>query len=115
MNKNEEKVKLFSQGVKTGDYEPLNEYYRKNPPDLVIDDLGIFHEVEIPLPAFYKRKACSCGIIHIWEIPETFELYHFELSDLAKKMGHKPKILKQCKKCGEVLGLERYRGPNEEV
>ena len=38
----------------------MNEYYRKNPPEFVFDDLGIHHEPEVPLPAKYEKLPCFC-------------------------------------------------------
>lgn len=76
----------------------IGEYYEKNPPDIVLDDLGIYHECEVPLPAKYKRDPCKCGIVHKWESPETFFIE--ESSDLHGKR------IKRCCKCGDVLALK---------
>lgn len=104
---NSEKERLLEIALTTGNFEPLNEYYRKNPPELIFDDLGIFHQQEVPLPCKYKRTPCDCGIIHKWEKPETFELYNMHLLKRGEEMGQTPKVLKKCKECGEILLLER--------
>jgi len=32
------------------DFSEINEFYRKNPPNLILDDLGVKHINEIPPP-----------------------------------------------------------------
>lgn len=81
--------------------DEINDYYRRNPPKIIMDDLGIFHEIEVPLPAKYKRRPCSCGIIHKWENPKTFYLDEFIISPSVF-----PKKIKVCETCSEIIVLE---------
>jgi len=83
------------------EWEEINEYYRKNPPQIVLDDLGIYFPVHVPLPAKYVNCPCKCGIIHKWEEPHTFRVECIPLFE-----GIPPKPLKKCNKCDEVLTLE---------
>jgi len=77
-----------------------NEYYRRKPPEIVFDDLGVYHDYEVPLPGKYKREPCKCGIIHKWESPETFIIEDFELFvGIFKK-------IKRCKSCKDALHLK---------
>lgn len=85
------------------DFEKFNEYYRKNPPEMVIDDLGIDHDIEAPLPAKYIKKECICGIRHKWEEPNTFYLEAIEMG------AYVPKYVKICNTCGEMLLLKLYK------
>lgn len=78
----------------------INQFYRDHPPDVALDDLGIYHEREVPLPACYKRQSCKCGIIHKWEDPSTFELYEQKITECGMK-----KTLKRCKTCIDTLLL----------
>ena len=55
-------------------------------PDVVFDDLGIYHTIEAPLPASYTRVPCVCGIIHKWEDSSTFELYGIEMIENGYKI-----------------------------
>ena len=89
----------------TDPFEAFNEYYRNNPPEAILDDLGIYHEVEVPIPAKYERIPCGCGIIHKWENPQTFELYSLKL---VQDESYPPKVCKRCITCQETLWLKRY-------
>jgi hypothetical protein len=82
------------------EYREINEHYRKHPPQYVLDDLGLHHEIEVPLPAKYKKVPCSCGIVHKWENPETFVVESRFIEDLFVK------DVKMCKTCKELLVLE---------
>jgi hypothetical protein len=84
--------------------EKINEYYRQHPPAIILDDLGIHHEVEVPIPAKYIKRKCQCGIIHKWEYP-----YTFFLDELYLMKGLQPKIIKKCSICLEILILELYK------
>jgi hypothetical protein len=84
-----------------------------NAPEIVLDDLGIFHLFEVPLPALYQRKPCKCGIIHKWEEPSTFELCYIELIKDGDAMGYPRKKVKRCMTCKEVLLLELTEMENE--
>lgn len=79
-------------------HDYLNDFYKKFPPKIVLDDLGIHHEIEVPLPGKYKKVPCKCGIIHKWEDPETFLIY-----EEPRVNG---KLSKKCETCGDVLVLE---------
>lgn len=47
---------ILEKGNKMNDkFEDINDHYRRNPPFCILDDLGIYHEVEVPLPAKYIR------------------------------------------------------------
>ena len=87
-------------------FDNINEYYRNNPPLRIIDDLGIYHSIEVPLPAKYRRLPCSCGITHKWEEPSTFELY--DICVEYKMQPMQSKICKRCKACRTTLFLELY-------
>jgi hypothetical protein len=78
----------------------INAYHRMHPPQQVFDDLGVHHEIEVPLPAKYKKSPCKCGIIHKWENPETFIIESTSVGRLIFKG------LKKCKTCDEILVLE---------
>ena len=80
----------------------LNDYYKKNPPNAVFDDEGIFHFKEVPLPAKYKKCPCKCGIIHADDIPTW---YHSCLKMSADESVPQ-NVLKKCKSCHEILILE---------
>lgn len=84
------------------DYYERNAHYRRNPPQVVLDDLGMDNEIHVPLPAKYKRVPCACGKIHKWEDPSTFEIIEILfLPDFMKKV-------KRCMECKDVLGLELH-------
>lgn len=78
-------------------------------PEKILDDLGIHHEVEVPLAAYFKKMPCPCGTIHKWEQPETFELYSIEMILGGRSMGYPDKILKRCRICKETLLLEKIK------
>ncbi len=82
-----------------GTLADCNEYYRKNPPETVLDDLGIDHAIHVPLPTKYTKKPCTCGITHKWENPETF---------ILAKLSFGKKI-KTCITCGDTLLLNIYK------
>jgi hypothetical protein len=86
--------------MKEDPYEGINDFYRKNPPEFVIDDLGIYHDCEVPLPAKCRRCPCKCGIIHKWENPETFYVKDSLMYNTFIKK------VKFCKSCDEILMLE---------
>lgn len=88
------------------EWEKINEYYRKNPPQAIFDDLGIHHEVEVPLPAKYVKMPCSCGIIHKWEIPGTFYICTFIKCGYN---SHPNKAVKKCSTCHDILMLKLYK------
>lgn len=83
-------------------FEGINIYFRNNPPQSILDDLGIYHDCEVPLPAKYVRNPCRCGTVHKWENPQTFILSEFE--------SLPGKIIKRCITCKEVLLLELWKG-----
>lgn len=78
------------------DFSKINEYYRKNPPSIVLDDLGVRHVNEIPLPAEYELSPCTCGIIHPIE-PNSW--YHESMKLAEDRIG----VYRACKECGEIL------------
>ncbi len=84
------------------DFYEINAHYRRNPPEVVLDDLGMDHEIHIPLPAKYKKIPCKCGKIHKWEDPSTFEILEvLVMPDFLKKM-------KKCVNCKDTLCLQLY-------
>jgi len=87
------------------EFEKINRYYEENPPEVVLDDLGINHQVEVPLPAKYEKKACSCGIIHSWETAASFFLDEIFLHPALNIK----KVIKKCLKCREILTLKLYK------
>ena len=87
------------------DFSKLDEIYIENPPHKILDDIGIFVSVEVPLPAKYVRSTCLCGIIHKWEFPETFYIHEIELIPGLRPL----KKIKKCKTCEETLTLELYK------
>lgn len=77
-------------------FDSLNEYYRKNPPSIVLDDLGVRHIKEIPLPAKYELSACTCGITHQ---VESDSWYHESMKISEDRIG----VYRACKECREIL------------
>jgi hypothetical protein len=101
MNKNNEDYirELLAGAFLTKDWTELSKFYKANPPSRVIDDSGIKHQKEIPLPGDYDKIPCKCGKIHL-EDENTW--YHSTL-EMTKGVY---KVIKKCKKCHEVLMLE---------
>ena len=93
--------------MKLPEWKNFNDYYEENPPDLTIDDTGIRHFNEVPLPAKYKKHPCNCGIIHHIS-DETW--YHSTLK-IAAASGLPHKVVKKCKKCQQILLLELIKEP----
>lgn len=78
------------------DFETLNEFYRKNPPSIVLDDLGVRHVKEIPLPAEYELSPCTCGITHSID---SDSWYHESMKITEDRIG----VYRACKECREIL------------
>src|ERR1700684_356877 len=84
------------------EYYEINAHYRRNPPAVVLDDLGMDHQIHGPLPAKYKRAPCDCGKIHNWEDPSTFEIVEIAfMPDFIKKV-------KRCIDCKTFLVLKLH-------
>lgn len=84
------------------DWSEFNDYYRKNPPEFVLDDDYIRFQVEIAYPGNYKPISCTCGKIHLEE-DQTW--YHSWLALSADK-NSRIKVCKKCKECHEILKKE---------
>lgn len=93
-------------------FDELNDYYRKNPPAIVLDTIGIHHPVEVPLSTTYVKIPCECGIIHKWEEPETFSVELRTLTD-PEIPSYETKV-KICKKCKHILKLKLSDGVMEQ-
>lgn len=79
------------------------EYYRKNPPELVLDDEGVRHIQEIEDVAEYQNEPCECGIVHQVE-DDTW--YH-KAFNLTK--GGEAAVYRACKECREILTKKLVR------
>jgi hypothetical protein len=95
----EEKQLMLMIAISRNDFSELNAYYRKHPPEKIIDDNGIKHYEEVPLPANYDKNPCACGTIHL-EDENTW--YHSALEMTEKDY----KVVKKCKTCGEILMMK---------
>lgn len=82
-------------------FNEINQYYKENPPEYVIDDTGIRHQNEIPLPSKYEKEPCPCGIIH-YVSDETWYHSYLIITQDEKFI----KIVRKCKKCHEILMLK---------
>jgi hypothetical protein len=82
-------------------------YSEEDAPQFILDDLGLFHDREIPLPSVYIRDPCKCGIIHKWEQPDTFELYSLQMVENGDDMGFDRKKVKRCIMCKQILLLKK--------
>ena len=85
------------------DYKEINDYYRKNPPKIIIDEYGIRHQKEIEIVNLneYKPVVCQCGITH----PVGKDTWYHSILEWNGKTPHQ--VIKRCKKCHEILILER--------
>lgn len=81
--------------------DPVYHANEPGSPMVILDDLGMEHEREIPPPGVYRRKRCKCGILHTWKFEgdQSFELGKVQISDREIP-------LKKCKTCKETLVLE---------
>ena len=93
------------------DWSSFNEYYRKNPPTITLDDSGIRHQVEILNPAIYEKAPCLCGIIHDVIDGTWYHSYmkFFEDANAPNCI----KIVKRCKNCHEILMLSLKKYSND--
>lgn len=76
--------------------EDFVDFYQLNPPDIVLDDQGVRHINEIPLPAKYGNGECQCGDHDL----ESDTWYHKPMK-LTKdgRMG----VYRACKNCDDIL------------
>ncbi len=82
-------------------WDQINEYYRQNPPDYILDDDTVRHQKEIAMPAEYEYAPCECGKIHK---PEDDTWWHSPMElTVAGRIG----IYRCCKTCMNVLGKKR--------
>ena len=77
--------------------DELKEYYKKNPPYMVLDDLGVRHINEIPLPANYELYPCTCGILHAVDSDTWFH------EGMKITEGGRIAVYRACKECREIL------------
>lgn len=84
--------------------DELNEYYKKNPPLFVMDDLGVRHINEIELPGNYDLSECECGITH----PVESDTWYHEGMKIAE---NRIAVFRACKKCRCFL----MRKNNEDI
>lgn len=81
-------------------FDIIDEYYRKNPPGMILDDLAVKHIVEVAYPADYALNACDCGIVHPLE-SDTW--YHAGLKIGENEGGSMISVYRACKTCRELL------------
>jgi hypothetical protein len=82
----------------TMNFDAINEYYRQNPPETILDCEGVKHINEVPLPATYELNPCSCGKVHALD-SDTW--YH---SAVENSPGHVA-VYRACKICRIVLTM----------
>ncbi len=80
------------------EFEDINEYYLRNPPSITLDDWGVKHLVEVPLPADYELERCKCGILH----PVESDTWYHKAMILTQD-GKEVAVYRACKECREVL------------
>lgn len=78
------------------------------PPKAIIDDQGVTHYKEVPLPAEYGEGECECG-----SHPLEADTWYHSTMDLLAKPGAAVKIVRRCKKCHEVLLRKIKENKNE--
>jgi hypothetical protein len=93
--------------MKLPEFKEFNDYYEKNPPKCVLDDTGVRHWNEVPLPAKYKKSPCDCGIIH--DIAD--ESWYHSIFPITCSNPPDLKVVKKCKKCHGILFLELIEKP----
>jgi hypothetical protein len=96
-------LNIFLRGRMEDFSSYFNKYYKENPPEYVIDDTGIRHQKEIPLPAKYEQIPCECGTIHHL-FDETWYHSHMNFYKDAN-IPNSIKVVKRCKKCDQILML----------
>lgn len=89
---------IYNKCLLTGNYDELNEYYRKNPPPFILDSDSVKHINEIALPGEYELHPCKCGIRHPVE-SDTW--YH--KGEILSSFGNRIGIYRACKICGCTL------------
>lgn len=81
----------------------LNEFYKSNPPNEVLDDDGVRHQIEMPLPSDYEYSPCDCGKIHQTE-DQTWWHAPLKLNEEGR-IG----IYRCCKTCMNMLMKTRKK------
>jgi len=81
-------------------FDAIKEHYRKNPPEMILDDQGVKHINKIPPPAEYALHPCDCDIIHPLD-SETW--YHSGLKIGENEGGTLIAVYRACKTCRMLL------------
>jgi hypothetical protein len=90
--------------VKLPEFKEFNDYYEKNPPEILIDDTGIRHQNEVLLPSKYKKAPCKCDIVHEISSGSWYHSFLGFFKDL--NIPNSIKIVKKCKNCHQILFLK---------
>jgi len=90
------------------DFDAINAHYRANPPQHILDDLGVRHIKEVPRPAEYEPEPCICGKIHALESDSWYHCYQPLRHD-----GTEIAIFRGCKECRQILTLKLVRKHDE--
>jgi hypothetical protein len=72
------------------------KHYEMIPPDAVLDDQGVRHVYDIPLPAKYGEGECKCGSHPL----DSDTWYHV---GLRLTVGWRIGVYRACKNCREIL------------
>lgn len=88
---------LLQEALLTGDFGPLNTWYKENPPEYVLDSDSVRHQKEVPLPAVYELAPCACKTIHPLESDTWFHCGVKVIDDTTVA------VYRACKTCGQVL------------